>query len=559
MQVIASRIRRRLADESGMTMVVVMGVLLVATLFSVAALAAADGDIDQSRTDIDRKQAYAAAEAGVNDYTARLNQDSNFWTNCTNVAAPAPVNQRFIRTSPTQTDPRKWRKLPNSTEAEYTIELIPANGATACDSNNPAGTMIDTNTGAFTIRATGRSRPAGTGTPVYRSITAKFRRKGFLDFLYFTDLETADPEFFRASATQYAAALTECVKYERNERPQGYPCSDITFVNGDVVRGPLHTNDRLLISGTPTFGRNSNDDIETVSKDGKPHPEGPAWEPNGTGTPNFQGNFVSGAAKMDLPPTNAQLSQLASWVFTGDTQLKFNNDNVTITTYNQATGATNVETRSLTASDFNGVIYVKAGTCGNPSTRQNPYPLGVDATTGVPNRGTVSSNAWGCANLWVSGQYSRSVTVASAGDVIVEANQDIGTGTGGKGIRRNGDVIMGLIADNFVRVFHPCTSGTNRTGSETNVQIDAAVLSLNHSFTVDNYSCGAALGTLTVNGAIAQKYRGPVGQFGATAAGYIKNYTYDDRLLYRSPPYFLDPIQSAWRTVSYTEESKATK
>jgi len=548
MQVIAERIRRRLVDESGMTMVIVMGVLLVATLFSVAALAAADGDTAQSRSDIDRKQAYAAAEAGINDYMARLNQDSNYWANCTNVPALAPVNQRFVRTSPTQADPRRWRQLPNSTEADYTIELIPANGAAACDPNNPAGTMIDTNTGAFTIRATGRSRPAGTGTPVYRSITAKFRRKGFLDFLYFTDLETADPEFFRASATQYSLALTECVKYERNERPQGYPCSDITFVAGDVVSGPLHTNDRLLISGNPTFGRGPNDDIETVSKDGKPHPEGPAWEPNGTGTPNFVGNFVTGAPKMDLPPTNAQLSQLASWVFTGDTQLKFNNNNVTINTFDQTTGAAVTETRSLTDPGFNGVIYVKAGTCNNPSTRQNPYPLGA-----WPNRDP------GCANLWVSGQYSRSVTVASAGDVIVKADEDVGSGSGGKGVRRSGDVIMGLIADNFVRVYHPCTSGTNGTGTETNVQIDAAILSLNHSFVVDNYSCGAALGTLTVNGAIAQKYRGPVGSFGTTPHGYTKNYTYDDRLLYRSSPYFLDPVQSALRTVSYAEESKATK
>lgn len=556
MQVIADRIRRRLADESGMTMVVVMGVLLVATLFSVAALAAADGDIGQSRADIDRKQAYAAAEAGINDYMSRLNQDSNYWTNCTNVAAPAPVNQRFVRTSTAQADPRKWRKLPNSVEADYTIELIPANGTSACDPSNPAGTMIDTNTGSFSIRATGRSSPQGTGTPVYRSVTAKFRRKGFLDFLYFTDLETSDPEFFRANATQYSAALTECIKYERNGRPSGYPCSDITFIGGDVVRGPLHTNDRLLIAGSPVFGRNTNDEIETVAKDGRPNPEGPAWEPNGAGTPNFVGKFVSGAPKMELPPTNAQLQQLASWVFTGDTQLKFSGGNVTITTYEQTSPYNPiVETRSLTDPGFNGVIYVKAGTCGAPGTRQNPYPAGISGDDPVKDATNV-----GCANLWVSGQYSRSMTLASAGDVIVEADEDTGSGTGGKGIRRNGDVIMGLIADNFIRTYHPCNSSSgNLPGTENDIQIDAALLSLNHSFTVDNYGCGARLGTLTVNGAIAQKFRGPVGQFGSTPHGYTKNYNYDDRLLYRSPPYFLDPVQSAWRTVSYTEESKANK
>ena len=164
MPMIFALIRRRLADERGFTMVTVMGVLLVATLFSVAAIAAADRDIPQSRTDLDRKQAYAAAEAGINDYMARLNQDSNYWTNCDNVKAPAPVNQQFVRTSPTQADPRKWRRLPGSTDADYTIELIPAPGKSRATRNDPAGSMINPNTQGFTIRATGRSRPNGRGT-----------------------------------------------------------------------------------------------------------------------------------------------------------------------------------------------------------------------------------------------------------------------------------------------------------------------------------------------------------------------------------------------------------
>jgi Tfp pilus assembly protein PilX len=536
MQVILSRIRRRLADESGMTMAVVMGVLLVATLFSVAAIASADRDISQSRSDIDRKAAYSAAEAGLNDYMARLNQDSNYWTNCDQVPAPAPVNQRFVRTSPTQADPRKWRMVPGSTEADYTIELIPANGATACDPNNPAGTMIDSSTGTFTIRSTGRSRAAGTGTPVYRSIVAKFRRRGFLDFLYFTDLETTDPEFFRGTST-YQQALTTCIKYKRNGRTSP-PCSEITFVQGDVVNGPLHTNDRLLISGSPIFGRTSADPIEVVAAP----PAGPSWEPNGTGSPTFRGTFMPGAASMDLPPTNAQLNQIAGWTFTGDTELQFNNTTVTVKNQSLPGGQA---TMSTSDPSFNGVIYVNNGTCSNPGTRQNPYP---------------SPRDYGCANVWVSGVYSKSMTIASAGDVIVKASDDIGSGPNGQGLRRNGDVIAGLIANNFIRVYHPCTNGSNQTGTVQNVQIDAAILSLAHSFTVDNYDCGAKLGTLTVNGAIAQKFRGPVGTFGGTlGTGYIKNYTYDDRLLYRAPPFFLDPVQSAWRTVSYTEQTPASK
>jgi hypothetical protein len=99
-------------------------------------------------------------------------------------------------------------------------------------------------------------------------------------------------------------------------------------------------------------------------------------------------------------------------------------------------------------------------------------------------------------------------------------------------------------------------SCTNAAGTLTNVQIDAAILSLNHSFTVDNYYCGAALNNLTVNGAIGQKFRGPVGRSsgGTPINGYIKKYTYDDRLRFRSPPHFLDPVQSAWRIARYTEQ-----
>ena len=546
MRVILRTARRRLAGESGFTMVVVMGVLLVATLFSVAAIAAAERDTAPSRRDIDRKQAYAAAEAGVNDFMARLNQDANYWTRCTNVPPPAPVNQRFVRSSPGESDPRSWRFVPGSTEADYTIELIPANGESQCDPLRPEESMIDVATGAFTIRATGRSRAAGTGTPVHRSITVRFRRRGFLDFLYFTDFETIHPEYFTGS--QYTDALARCQVYERNGRPPGYPCADLTFIDDDVVNGPLHTNDRLLVQGHPDFGRDSRDDIEVVAAP----PAGPSWEANGSGSPEpWRGNFIPGAPPMDMPPSNQELANVAGWVFTGDTELRFNGSQVTIINRQLTASSPYTTVKNMSDADFNGVIYVRGngGTlCG---TRQNPYP--------DPDGLGPLTKDHGCGHVWVSGTYNKSVTIASEGDVIVKASDDPSSGPDGKGLRRSGDVFAGLVANNWVRVYHPCISGINQPGTEADVQIDAAILSLNRSFTVDNHSCGARLDTLTVNGAIAQKFRGPVGQFGVLNHGYTKNYVYDNRLRYRSPPYFLDPIQSAWRTVSHTEQTPATK
>ncbi len=55
-----------------------------------------------------------------------------------------------------------------------------------------------------------------------------------------------------------------------------------------------------------------------------------------------------------------------------------------------------------------------------------------------------------------------------------------------------------------------------------------------------------------MHGAIGQQFRGPVGTTGGT--GYIKNYEYNDRLRYREPPYFLDPVLAAWRISQQSEQ-----
>jgi hypothetical protein len=79
-----------------------------------------------------------------------------------------------------------------------------------------------------------------------------------------------------------------------------------------------------------------------------------------------------------------------------------------------------------------------------------------------------------------------------------------------------------------------------------NVTIDAAILAIAHSFIVDDYNCGAKRGTLKVNGAIAQKYRGAVGTTGSGGSGYLKSYNYDSRLKYIEPPSFIAPEKTAW-------------
>src|SRR3712207_1047486 len=110
-----------LRAEHGVTMIAVMMVMLVATVVSTSALMAAQSDLPFSAASKERKQAYAAAEAGVEYYLYQLAQDNDYWTKCATVAAPAPVNLAWNGSG---ADPRKWRKVAG-TNAEYTIEVLP--------------------------------------------------------------------------------------------------------------------------------------------------------------------------------------------------------------------------------------------------------------------------------------------------------------------------------------------------------------------------------------------------------------------------------------------------
>ncbi|OPZ75934.1 MAG: hypothetical protein BWY79_01875 [Actinobacteria bacterium ADurb.Bin444] len=82
------------------------------------------------------------------------------------------------------------------------------------------------------------------------------------------------------------------------------------------------------------------------------------------------------------------------------------------------------------------------------------------------------------------------------------------------------------------------------TSSSGTRWIYASIQTLQRSFWVQNYNQGADLGTLSVRGSIAQKWRGAVGTSGGT--GFAKDYSYDARLQFASPPYFPQWTNAAW-------------
>ncbi|MGZ6674585.1 MAG: pilus assembly PilX family protein, partial [Solirubrobacteraceae bacterium] len=269
------RLRRRLGAESGFTLVAVMGAMVVIALTTVAAFAAVDGDARESGKDVARKQALAAAEAGVNQYLFALNGDNDYWAKCTGVPTPNAVNDVWNRVPP---DPRKWAMVPGAS-TQYTIELLPANGYSKCTPGSTvADSMIDADSRTLRIRVTGRAQSAKG--PVTRSVIAALKRDSFLDFLWFTDYETSDPVWYSVRSNGRPTggpqgdlltwAANNCPEYYRspwnraNENWDGkftddnssYPgsvgCDNIAFITGDQLLGPMHTNDELLACGTPT-------------------------------------------------------------------------------------------------------------------------------------------------------------------------------------------------------------------------------------------------------------------------------------------------------------------
>jgi type II secretory pathway pseudopilin PulG len=524
--------RRFKDNESGFTMLMtVMAMTLVAAVSAVA-VAAVSGDISSSARDLDHRRAFEAAKAGINDYVFHLHEDSTYWAKCTSVPEPSAVNP--------QGSTAKRRPVPGNTGGSYAIEMLPSTTQgqyTQCSTLNPGPSMLESSgilKGTFRIRSTGYSGASKV------AIVATFKPATFLDYVYFTQRETSDPVTygFANPSSALNGAYSQCGKTIAEGRySQSMPntggqyCDAISFVDGDSINGPMHTNDAFVICGSPRLGR---DEFDSVEVSGPPKGWFQTKEIKSSGSScsgsdaDFEGAFTASAPVITPPPTNSELNKIAGLKFTGQVKICLDGTSMTV-------GAGKTCTDSVQYSGAiptNGVVYVSSGECNNtysPFTAIYPYSSG-------------------CGNAYIHGEYSGQLTLATENDIIIDGS-----------LVHSGEGVLGLVANNFVRIYHPYSSdlvstqiahnecgsnGKNGPGSITNLRIDAAILAINHSFIVDHYDCGSSLGTLTVNGAIAQKYRGAVGTL--NGRGYLKSYNYDDRLRYIQPPSFIQPQQTDW-------------
>ena len=261
----------------------------------------------------------------------------------------------------------------------------------------------------------------------------------------------------------------------------------LVFASDAVIDGPVYTNDRLNISGTPRFLQMVWSAASSVNYSG------------GGSASVFEGGLTLNAPRLNFTNIDhiAEIQTVAAsggLTLTGNYRFKFNSDGSF--TYVQTTAGSPTKTGYLSSlNGGDGAIYVN----------------GDAYVEGIVN-GTVSLAAEDAIFL------SNDVTYASA-----QSPDPWQTNT------FNPDAVndtLGLIARNQVQI-----RGTNE------ITIHAAVMVAEDGGGFNAQSYNVAFGRPPINlyGALSQYARGTIGQ-PSSGRGFSKNYKFDARFNSQAPP-----------------------
>jgi Tfp pilus assembly protein PilE len=489
---LAPQSSRRMAiprRQEGFTLVLVLGVLLITSLLLVAAFTAANGEVHLTNTDRAQKKAYYAAEAGIEDYEYHLTQDGNYLTYCTSPPSEnKALNQEGAYPLHRVEVPPGTKGGPPTNE-EYAIQLLPAESDPfpkdhQCDPLHLVETMVEEQgsaTGTFRIESTGYSGGAE------RTLVATFRNANFVSYVWYTKYETGDPVIYGEPPAHppYPTALpnyfAECANFYGLRPAQGqleiagvkYPlrCLNNFFISSESVNGPMHTADHGGVCGSPTFGRNEHDRIE-FGNGGNFSTEGYSNEGCGTAaTPTFKGTYVPPEKVLSIepPPGDEELKHLVepAYLYTGKTEFVLEGSTMTVNKYTlNSKGEIEITTTKGVEYPPNGIIYVTGG-CTEAYTPYGPKPRYYGNEAGAASDTT-------CGNVYVHGEYTKSLTIAAENDIVINGN--LTTPVNGEGTPTT-NALLGLIANNFVRIYHPVVETYEGTGPEletTGVQLESA-------------------------------------------------------------------------------------
>ncbi len=481
-------------EDGGFTVLAVMGTMTVLMLFLMVAVASVVHGMALSRQDQDAKSSVAAAYAGIDEFLARLNANPNYYVNAAPDAGTSgrPVDSNNAALVHPLIASTPGVIVPGGGAATFRYQLLTPATETA-------------------LRGYIRLRSTGTSKGVSRTLTARLQPKGLLDHLYFSDREVIDPSLngnnvrvrvngaasavdpatgatmeFYAAPREVSAVCSQSYGGGRHTnsytsgtdkpywvynpgtsasgdetfRPNqtvaeitpnnGSFCSDIRWVTGDVVNGPLHTNDALLIDGNPVFTGSATTAWQTTD----PPAHTKNWR--GSGTPSGSVTVVD---NKPLPKSNTELLQQArdnGCVYSGQTRLKFTGDGkMTVLSPSTPTGSSApragcLPTNPGEAVNVPPVIYVQPVS----SCAANP-DIGFPAADEEFQHGITTT--YNCTNgtVFVEGSLRGQATVAAANDIVITGDLTYANDVVSTPDTIEGTDVLGLVAANSVWVYHP--------------------------------------------------------------------------------------------------------
>ena len=476
----------RKSDDSGMAMVLVVGSMMTLMVLVLGALAYTMQSEKFARYDQDYTRAMAAAQSGVEDYVSRLNRMDTYHTtvDCANTALKGPTSRANSCGWNSSTIPG-WLPVTvgdtsaNASAFHYSVDASRV---------NTEGTVM--------VTSTGRSKG------VYRTIEVAVGKGGTTDFVYYTDFESADPANLISYPT--GAPNNSCgksgnslAKYFWQGRSS---CTEITFINSDVLDGRVFSNDAILSSGAQFEQsiESANTGCLAVTASTT------TWNKclRSGSTADFNGKQPKYSTALYLQDNSAEFATYPGCHYYGATRIIFNAAG-TMTVWSRdsnfpgavyavsspegvtpscGTGSALASSGGATVSvPSDLVIYVApspsserrqlyADEIGGPAGEQlplgtyaathavKPTALGREYTYDLNNGEPTRYKGEG--NLYVQGTLKGRVTVAAAQSVIVTGDlvlSDNGTGTD----------MLGLVATNSVEVMHPrmVTVKSEKSGS----------------------------------------------------------------------------------------------
>ncbi|MCJ1715666.1 hypothetical protein [Curtobacterium sp. VKM Ac-2922] len=403
-------LRRAHDDERGVVLanVVIFGTVLMMIVAGLLVLSTS-GAV-KSASDRDYQNAAAAAYAGLADYQSKISNDNGYavygtTANAQFSAASGAVFQGLGPNGTTNAAFVGWVSVPKTSDQWFRYEV---------DNSQYAAQ------GILKIRVTGKS---GSTT---RSLVANLKGDGFINYLYFTNYESAQP----------STTSTVCASNYQWQTGASNTCGYVQFAARDVLNGPIRTNDTFTSCGA-TFNGSVEDHDGTVDR------------PSGCASSTFNGGAPSATAYLGLPALNSNMSQEArtdlpatvprpGCLYTGPTSIAFNGDG-TMTVRSPWSRVTQYKTAadgSTTASD----TAKAASLCGSISALQSSsgatiptLPSNLVYVQDVPQTNSPgNANAWGTTfpSGYTNTYCNTKVTVAANGSATNSASTAYSNGQG---------------------------------------------------------------------------------------------------------------------------------